>query len=141
MWLPFEEAALGTTRQIHFRQPVACTRCQRTGVEPGSSGQPCARCRGEKLEFRPTKVMAMFPVGLAEKARVRLKLLTPEEAQTIPEADEEFLSLVVHDHLHGVDIQKAYPAFYQKLQRQGSLRDAFLESVEMAQEETEEETP
>lgn len=72
VWLTFEEAALGTTRQIHFRQPVACTRCQRIGVEPGSSGQPCAHCRGEKLEYRPTKIVVVFPVGLAEGERVRL---------------------------------------------------------------------
>ena len=73
VWLTFEEAALGTTKRLHYRQPVACTRCQRTGFEPGSHGQPCAHCRGDKLEYRPTEIVALFPVGLAQKERVRLK--------------------------------------------------------------------
>lgn len=73
VWLTFEEAALGTTKHLHYRRPVPCTRCQRTGFEPGSQGQPCARCRGDKLEYRPTEVVAVFPVGLAEKERLRLK--------------------------------------------------------------------
>lgn len=76
-----------------------------------------------------------------EQAKDLLQPLTTPR-QPLAEADEDLLLLVVHDHLHGVDIQKVYPVFYQKLQRQGPRRDPFLESVEMAQEETEDgETP
>ena len=73
VWLTFEEAALGTTKTLHYRQPVACTRCQRTGLEPGTHSQICSRCRGEQLEYCPKDIVASFPSGLGKKERVRLK--------------------------------------------------------------------
>jgi hypothetical protein len=48
------------------------------------------------------------------------------------------LSLVINDTLHGVDIQKQYPAFYQKMIQDAALRDAYLDILEMVQNEAEE---
>lgn len=43
-----------------------------------------------------------------EQADVILQTLTIPR-QLLTEADDDLLLLVVHDHLHGVNIQKAYP--------------------------------
>lgn len=55
--------------------------------------------------------------------------------QEITEADYEMLSLVINDALHGIDIEKKYPAFYKRLTEEAALRDAFLEIMDMAQDD------
>jgi hypothetical protein len=69
-----------------------------------------------------------------EKADELLRQLVDQAPpQELTEMDLEMLSLVVNDALHGVDIQKRYPAFYQRLTEEPGLRDAFLEIFEMAE--------
>ncbi len=44
--LTFEEAALGTTKTIHFTRQSACDICQGTGAKPGTHIDACPTCRG-----------------------------------------------------------------------------------------------
>ncbi len=60
---------------------------------------------------------------------------SPVPAMDISEVDEEMLSLVVDDALKGVDIQKQYPQYFQRLLKEPALRDAFLEVMDLAQDE------
>ncbi|HNB51142.1 MAG TPA: hypothetical protein PK530_04335, partial [Anaerolineales bacterium] len=77
-----------------------------------------------------------------EKAEALLtQLMSQSLARELTEAEQDMLSLVVNDALHGIDIQKQYPAFYQKLTVDGALRDAFLEIMEMVSEEDLEPAP
>lgn len=71
-----------------------------------------------------------------ERADELLRKVTGKtQSQELTEADQEMLTLVINDTLRGVDIQKQYPAFYQRLTEDAALRDAFLDILEMAQEE------
>lgn len=75
-----------------------------------------------------------------EKANELLNQLVDNAPhQELTETDLEMLSLVVNDALHGVDIQKQYPAFYKRLVEEPGLRDAFLDVLEMAEEGENEE--
>jgi molecular chaperone DnaJ len=40
------EAARGTKRDVPFRVAVSCSRCEATGVEPGTEVRTCATCQG-----------------------------------------------------------------------------------------------
>ena len=42
----FEEAVLGTEREVEVARTELCQRCQGSRGEPGSSVERCARCRG-----------------------------------------------------------------------------------------------
>ncbi|MCA9530321.1 MAG: molecular chaperone DnaJ [Myxococcales bacterium] len=42
----FVEAALGTTKQIEVRRPVACDACDGSGATPGTEVHPCPNCQG-----------------------------------------------------------------------------------------------
>lgn len=44
--ITLEEAATGLEREISFRRPVSCDRCQGEGAEPGSKKSRCATCGG-----------------------------------------------------------------------------------------------
>lgn len=48
------EAAFGAPRSVTVRMPVACTRCEASGCEPGTRPARCATCdgRGEIREVR-----------------------------------------------------------------------------------------
>ncbi len=45
--------------------------------------------------------------------------------------DKDMLSLIVSDALMGIDISKRYPTFYKKLLGDATLRQAFIDSLEM----------
>ncbi len=44
--LTLEEAAVGVSREIEFRAPGTCDRCNGTGSEPGHDPVTCPTCRG-----------------------------------------------------------------------------------------------
>jgi len=44
--IELEEAATGAEKEISFRKPVACSACQGSGAEPGTSVSACSTCRG-----------------------------------------------------------------------------------------------
>jgi len=76
-----------------------------------------------------------------EKANELLtQVVGKTQLREISEVDQEMLSLVINDAIHGVDIQKQYPSFYKKLTEDAVLRDAFLDILDMAQEEGSETT-
>lgn len=72
-----------------------------------------------------------------EKVVVLLHQVSRKTHTPLTERDQEVLSLVIHDALQGLDIQKQYPAFYQRLVHESHLREAFLDILAMAQAETE----
>lgn len=45
--LTFEEAIFGTEKQIEFERDDACSRCQGSGGEPGTSPVKCGTCNGQ----------------------------------------------------------------------------------------------
>lgn len=61
--------------------------------------------------------------------------LTLNAQESIDEGDYEMLSLVVNDALEGVDISRRYPAYYQKMLTNPQLFEAFLEMVEVLEED------
>jgi molecular chaperone DnaJ len=44
--ISLEEAAKGTEKEIRYRRPVACSKCDGSGAEPGSSKKTCPTCGG-----------------------------------------------------------------------------------------------
>ncbi len=44
--ITLEEAARGAEKEISFRKPATCERCDGTGAEPGSKKITCPTCRG-----------------------------------------------------------------------------------------------
>ena len=44
--ISFEEAMFGTEKEIEFRRPETCDRCNGGGAEPGTSPIPCTTCNG-----------------------------------------------------------------------------------------------
>lgn len=50
-------------------------------------------------------------------------------------ADLEFLSLFIEDAQHGVDVSRRYPGFYQKLIIDPELRQAFLDILQLMDED------
>lgn len=44
--ISLEEAAAGVEREISFRKPTACSRCNGSGAEPGSKRVRCPTCSG-----------------------------------------------------------------------------------------------
>jgi molecular chaperone DnaJ len=44
--ITLEEAARGAEKEISFRKPVTCERCDGSGAEPGSKKITCPTCRG-----------------------------------------------------------------------------------------------
>ena len=44
--IQLEEAAKGVEKEISFRKPVTCSRCNGSGAEPGSSVVTCPTCAG-----------------------------------------------------------------------------------------------
>jgi molecular chaperone DnaJ len=44
--ITLEEAAKGVEREIRYRRPVVCSRCDGSGAEPGSSKKTCPTCGG-----------------------------------------------------------------------------------------------
>jgi hypothetical protein len=52
------------------------------------------------------------------------------QAPPLTEEDGEWLSIVAEDALEGVDIGSRYPAFFQKLITNSSLRQSFLDELE-----------
>lgn len=50
--------------------------------------------------------------------------------------DLEFLSLFIEDARHGVDVSRRYPGFYQILMVDPELRQAFLDILELMDEDT-----
>jgi len=50
-------------------------------------------------------------------------------------ADLEFLSLFIEEARHGVDVSRRYPGFYQKLMVDPELRQAFLDILELMDED------
>ncbi len=44
--ISFEEAMFGTEKEIEYRRPETCDRCDGTGAEPGTSPIPCTTCNG-----------------------------------------------------------------------------------------------
>lgn len=44
--ISLEEAAKGTEKEIRYRRPVECSKCNGTGAEPGSSKVTCPTCGG-----------------------------------------------------------------------------------------------
>ncbi len=45
--IELEEAARGLEKEISFRKPVVCDRCNGSGAEPGSSVVTCSTCGGK----------------------------------------------------------------------------------------------
>jgi molecular chaperone DnaJ len=44
--ITFEEAAFGAEKEIDIQRQEACTTCEGTGAEPGTSPETCPECRG-----------------------------------------------------------------------------------------------
>jgi molecular chaperone DnaJ len=44
--LALEQAVFGTRHEVHLKAPVACTTCDATGAQPGTSATACGECRG-----------------------------------------------------------------------------------------------
>ena len=60
-------------------------------------------------------------------------IMLPEAAEP-GENDHDLLELVAHAFQRNEDIQRAYPHFYQRLQRNPTFRDALLEILEMMED-------
>ncbi|MCB9134784.1 MAG: hypothetical protein H6636_05110 [Anaerolineales bacterium] len=92
----------------------------------------------QKLAFYQTQLETahIWPV----KADELLLLAEKGHSQEATEADDTMLSLVINDALQGIDIQKKYPAFYKRLTEEAALRDAFLDIMDMVQDDLTEPT-
>ena len=44
--ISLEEAAKGTEKEIRYRRPVSCKKCNGSGAEPGSGKKTCPTCGG-----------------------------------------------------------------------------------------------
>ncbi len=64
-------------------------------------------------------------------------LLALTEAGEPTERDADLLELMSHAFQRGEDLQQAFPHFYQRLQRNPALREAFLEILDMMEHEDE----
>ncbi len=66
-----------------------------------------------------------------------LRLILSEEGEPLSEGDADLLELATTAIQRGDDLQRAFPRFYQRLQRNPALREAFLEILEMMEQEDE----
>ncbi len=94
--------------------------------------------RGREIDSKIALYRAHFESNgeWPEKATELLnQVIKKAQNETLSEADQEMLSLVINDALHGVDIEQQYPSFYKKLIQEAALREAFLDILDMAQDE------
>ncbi len=63
--LTFEEAVFGVEKQIDFEREQACSRCNGSGAEPGTTPTRCPTCggRGEVSQVRQTILGPMMQSG------------------------------------------------------------------------------
>ena len=67
--LTFEEAALGTSREIRYQRVDTCGTCEGRGAEPGTRVETCSACGGRgRVRFQ----QALFPLAV-ERACSRCK--------------------------------------------------------------------
>lgn len=69
--ITFEEAVLGTEKEIDFSALGRCETCSGTGAAPGASAEQCAECggRGEVRSVRNTMLGQMVNVTTCPKCR------------------------------------------------------------------------
>ncbi len=79
--------------------------------------------------------LASAPADDWPKTADALLALTEDEEPT--EDDADLLELMSHAFQQGQDLQQAFPHVYQRLQRNPALREAFLEILEMMEQEDE----
>jgi molecular chaperone DnaJ len=69
--ITLEEAAKGVKKDVSYHRSKACTRCNGSGSEPGSSRKTCPACngRGQVQQARRAGPMAFYTVTTCGKCR------------------------------------------------------------------------
>ncbi|HTP02155.1 MAG TPA: molecular chaperone DnaJ [Anaerolineales bacterium] len=76
--LAFEEAVFGVEKQIDFEREQACSRCNGSGAEPGTTPTRCPTCggRGEVSQVRQTILGPMMQSGTCPSCGGRGEVIT-----------------------------------------------------------------